>query len=33
VAFTAEPSVIAELERSLHLTDEVLRFKVVQRAA
>ena len=33
VAFTAEPSVIAELERSLHLADEVLRFKVVQRAA
>jgi len=25
--------VIAELERSLHLADEVLRFKVVQRAA
>jgi small subunit ribosomal protein S6 len=33
VAFRAEPSVIAELERSLHLADEVLRFKVVQRAA
>jgi small subunit ribosomal protein S6 len=33
VAFTAEPAVIAELERSLHLADEVLRFKVVQRAA
>jgi small subunit ribosomal protein S6 len=33
VAFTAEPSVIAELERGLHLADEVLRFKVVQRAA
>jgi small subunit ribosomal protein S6 len=33
VVFTAEPSVIAELERSLHLADEVLRFKVVQRAA
>jgi small subunit ribosomal protein S6 len=33
VAFTAEPSMIAELERSLHLADEVLRFKVVQRAA
>jgi small subunit ribosomal protein S6 len=33
VAFTAEPSVITELERSLHLADEVLRFKVVQRAA
>jgi small subunit ribosomal protein S6 len=33
VAFSAEPSVIAELERSLHLADDVLRFKVVQRAA
>ena len=33
VVFTAEPSVIAELERSLHFADEVLRFKVVQRAA
>ena len=33
VEFTAEPSVIAEVERSLHLADEVLRFKVVQRAA
>jgi small subunit ribosomal protein S6 len=33
VACTAEPSVIAELERSLRLADEVLRFKVVQRAA
>jgi small subunit ribosomal protein S6 len=32
-AFTAEPSVTADLERSLHLADEVLRFKVVQRAA
>jgi small subunit ribosomal protein S6 len=33
VMFTAEPSVIVELERSLHLADEVLRFKVVHRAA
>jgi small subunit ribosomal protein S6 len=33
VVFTAEPSVIGELERSLHFADEVLRFKVVQRAA
>ncbi|HEX9717653.1 MAG TPA: 30S ribosomal protein S6 [Actinomycetota bacterium] len=31
--FTADPSVIRELERSMHLADEVLRFKVVQRAA
>ncbi len=31
--FTAEPSVIAELERTLHLADEVLRFKVVVRGA
>jgi small subunit ribosomal protein S6 len=29
--FTAEPEVIAELERTLHLADEVLRFKVVVR--
>ena len=31
VEFTAEPSVLTELERSLHLADEVLRFKVVVR--
>ena len=29
--FTAEPEAIAELDRSLHLADEVLRFKVVVR--
>ena len=29
--FTAEPEVIAELERTMHLADEVLRFKVVVR--
>jgi small subunit ribosomal protein S6 len=29
--FTADPSVITELERTLHLADEVLRFKVVVR--
>ena len=29
--FTAEPDVITELERTLHLADEVLRFKVVVR--
>ena len=29
--FTADPDVIAELERMLHLADEVLRFKVVVR--
>jgi len=29
----AEPDVVAELERSLQLADEVLRFKVVLKAA
>ena len=29
--FTADPTVITELERTLHLADEVLRFKVVVR--
>jgi small subunit ribosomal protein S6 len=29
--FRAEPSVITPLERSLHLADDVLRFKVVVR--
>ena len=29
--FTAEPEVIVELERTLHLADEILRFKVVVR--
>ena len=31
VAFTAEPGTLTELERSLHLADEVLRFKIVVR--
>ena len=31
--FTADPATIAEVERTLHLADEVLRFKVVQQAA
>lgn len=31
--FTADPSVITELERTLKLADEVIRFKVVVRAA
>jgi small subunit ribosomal protein S6 len=31
VDFTAEPEVITDLERALHLADEVLRFKVVVR--
>ena len=31
VEFTAEPEVLTELERSLHLADEVLRFKIVVR--
>lgn len=29
--FTADPGAITELERTLHLADEVLRFKVVVR--
>jgi len=29
--FTADPAVITELERTLQLADEVLRFKVVVR--
>ncbi len=29
--FTAEPTAIVELERTLHLADEILRFKVVVR--
>jgi small subunit ribosomal protein S6 len=33
VDFKAEPSAIAELERTLHLADEVLRHKVVVKAA
>jgi small subunit ribosomal protein S6 len=31
VQFTADPGAITELERTLHLADEVLRFKVVVR--
>lgn len=33
VDFTAEPAVITELERTLHLADEVVRFKVVVKGA
>ncbi|GBC86806.1 30S ribosomal protein S6 [bacterium HR12] len=33
VEFTAQPSAIAELERTLHLADEVLRHKVVVKGA
>jgi small subunit ribosomal protein S6 len=29
--FTAEPTVITELDRTLHLADEVLRFKIIVR--
>jgi small subunit ribosomal protein S6 len=29
--FTAEPTAIAELDRTLHLADEVIRFKVLVR--
>jgi small subunit ribosomal protein S6 len=31
VEFTAEPEVLTELERTLRLADEVLRFKIVVR--
>jgi small subunit ribosomal protein S6 len=31
VEFTADPGVITELDRILHLADEVMRFKVVVR--
>jgi small subunit ribosomal protein S6 len=31
VEFTAEPEIIVELERTLHLADEILRFKVIVR--
>jgi len=31
VQFTAEPGTIEELERTLHLADDVLRFKIVVR--
>jgi small subunit ribosomal protein S6 len=33
VKFSAEPDVLSELDRSLHLADEVVRHKVVVRAA
>jgi small subunit ribosomal protein S6 len=33
VEFKADPSTIAEVERMLGLADEVLRFKVIVRAA
>jgi small subunit ribosomal protein S6 len=33
IDFTAEPTVITELERTLYLADEVLRFKVVVKGA
>jgi small subunit ribosomal protein S6 len=33
VRFTAEPEAIPELDRVLHLADEVVRFKVVLRHA
>ena len=31
VQFTSEPDVLSELDRSLHLADEVVRFKIVVR--
>jgi small subunit ribosomal protein S6 len=33
VEFKADPTAITELERTLRLADEVLRFKVIVRAA
>jgi small subunit ribosomal protein S6 len=33
VRFTGEPSSLAEIDRTLTLADEVMRFKVVVRAA
>jgi small subunit ribosomal protein S6 len=33
VRFTGEPSSLAEIDRALTLADEVMRFKVVVRAA
>jgi small subunit ribosomal protein S6 len=33
VRFTGEPSSLAEIDRTLTLADEIMRFKVVVRAA
>jgi small subunit ribosomal protein S6 len=33
VEFRADPAVIAELDRTLQLADEIVRFKVVVRSA
>ena len=33
IEFSADPTAMAELDRALTLADEVLRFKVVVRAA
>lgn len=33
VNFTADPATITELERVLHLADDVIRFKVAVKAA
>jgi small subunit ribosomal protein S6 len=33
VEFTADPASIAELDRTLQLADEVVRFKVLERRA
>jgi len=33
VEFSADPAAIAELDRTLSLADEIVRFKVIQRAA
>ncbi len=33
IEFQADPTALSELDRTLHLADEVVRFKVVVRAA
>jgi small subunit ribosomal protein S6 len=33
IEFQADPAALSELDRTLHLADEVVRFKVVVRAA
>jgi small subunit ribosomal protein S6 len=33
IRFQAEPEAVEQLERALHLADEVIRHKVVKRAA
>jgi small subunit ribosomal protein S6 len=33
IRFQAEPEAVGQLERALHLADEVIRHKIVKRAA